>query len=74
MLIRMFNSGMGGNQSLLDTTDLLPVLLTLAKKAKQGHISTADMEAACKSYECAMMPRAFGWVAKSGGHKGFVSA
>lgn len=64
---------MGGNQSLRDTTALLPVLLDLSNKSKVGSLSSEDVENACKTYEDEMIPRAFEWVAKSGGTKGFVS-
>lgn len=56
-----------------DTTSLLPVLLELSNKAKAGSLSSNDVEDACKRYEDEMIPRAFEWVAKSGGTKFFVS-
>ncbi|KAF2823874.1 FAD/NAD(P)-binding domain-containing protein [Ophiobolus disseminans] len=57
------NRGQGGNQALQDCADMLPRLLTVAKKGA----STSDISAACAAYEADMIPRAFEWVKKSGG-------
>lgn len=55
-----------------DTATLLPILMQLNEKAKSGKVSTATVEAACNEYEAEMIPRAFGWVDKSGGTNAFV--
>ncbi|KIW18220.1 hypothetical protein PV08_02508 [Exophiala spinifera] len=63
----MASRGMGGNQSMRDTAVLLPLLVGLNDKAMKGGLTTPAIEAACKSYEAEMIPRAFSWVEKSGG-------
>ncbi|KAL2829633.1 hypothetical protein BJY01DRAFT_254921 [Aspergillus pseudoustus] len=62
--------GMGGNQALRDTADALPILVRLAAKGEQGSLSESDFEDAVLEYEECMLPRAFGWVKKSGGTSG----
>ncbi|KAH6684924.1 hypothetical protein F5X68DRAFT_223060 [Plectosphaerella plurivora] len=62
------NRGMGGNQAMLDCADLLPELLKLNTIAKSGAvIQLQDVTLAVTRYENKMIPRAFGWVKKSGG-------
>lgn len=55
-----------------DTSVLLPILVKLNDKAKSGKVGRAEAEAACREYEQEMMPRAFGWVDRSGGTTAFV--
>jgi hypothetical protein len=52
-----------------DCADILPRLIRLSSIARHGRGKPTEDEimSACKTYECAMMPRAFKWVAKSGG-------
>jgi hypothetical protein len=64
---------MGGNQSMRDAATLLPVLINMAETAKSRQLHRGDLDAACKQYEDEMMPRAFGWVEKSGSTQLFVS-
>ncbi|KAF1808150.1 FAD/NAD(P)-binding domain-containing protein [Eremomyces bilateralis CBS 781.70] len=59
--------GMGGNQAMCDTADLLPVIKNLAQKAEAGGLSDEDFSIAVTEYESRMFPRAFGWVRTSGG-------
>ncbi|KAI8664256.1 Oxidoreductase [Fusarium keratoplasticum] len=64
------NRGAGGNTALADTADLLPQLLhlnALAKSRPDNSVTTAEAKTAVDAYESAMLPRAFRWVAKSGG-------
>ncbi|EQB52789.1 hypothetical protein CGLO_07563 [Colletotrichum gloeosporioides Cg-14] len=71
LLIRDWSpqQGMGGNQSMLDTADALPLLTWLAEKAKTANAaSEQDFMEACKTYEEAVIPRAFEWVTQSGGN------
>lgn len=60
--------GMGGQQAMHDTADILPLILQLAEKSAtpQG-LEYHDFKAACDKYETGMIPRAFSWVQKSGG-------
>ncbi|KAI0144693.1 hypothetical protein BJ166DRAFT_582971 [Pestalotiopsis sp. NC0098] len=62
------NRGMGGQQAMHDTADILPLILQLAEKSAtpQG-LEYHDFKAACDKYETGMIPRAFSWVQKSGG-------
>ncbi|KAH7114917.1 hypothetical protein EDB81DRAFT_893025 [Dactylonectria macrodidyma] len=59
------NRGMGGNQAMQDTATILPLLTKLASQPYKP--STQDIERAGQEYEDEMIPRAFTWVAKSGG-------
>ncbi|KAF5554110.1 FAD binding domain-containing protein [Fusarium phyllophilum] len=60
--------GMGGNQALRDTATLLPLLVELSQASESGKPPTTDTVAKrLRSYETEMIPRAFGWVKKSGG-------
>ena len=53
---------------MLDCSDLLPELLELAKLAEDGPtVSTEEVQARLTAAESKMFPRAFRWVAKSGG-------
>ncbi|KAH6988849.1 hypothetical protein BKA56DRAFT_475694 [Ilyonectria sp. MPI-CAGE-AT-0026] len=62
------NRGMGGNQAMHDTADMLPELLELNKLAKTGSpLSATQIQAGCSVYENKMIDRAFTWVSKSGG-------
>ncbi|KPI34665.1 uncharacterized protein AB675_48 [Cyphellophora attinorum] len=70
MHVMLPNRGMGGNQAMLDTTFIAPLLKRLNKSAEaRGHVSTAEVAAACQEYEREMIPRAFEWVELSGGTK-----
>ena len=66
--------GMGGNQAMNDTADMLPRILELAEKSAAGQLREADYSTAVQVYEAAMIPRAFKWVATSGGTGGTVSS
>ncbi|KAI8190013.1 hypothetical protein K4K54_012624 [Colletotrichum sp. SAR 10_86] len=71
LLIRDWSpqQGMGGNQSMLDTADALPLLTSLAEKAKTADgASEQDFIEACNAYEGTVIPRAFEWVRQSGGN------
>ncbi|KAH7187985.1 hypothetical protein DER44DRAFT_816367 [Fusarium oxysporum] len=60
--------GMGGNQALRDTATLLPLLIEISQVSESGKTSTTETVAKLlRSYEAEMIPRAFGWVKKSGG-------
>ncbi|EXK77188.1 hypothetical protein FOQG_18096 [Fusarium oxysporum f. sp. raphani 54005] len=60
--------GMGGNQALRDTATLLPLLIEISQVSESGKTSTTETVAKLlRSYEAEMIPRAFGWVTKSGG-------
>lgn len=59
--------GMGGNQAMCDTADMLPQLVKLKAIAAQRKPRREDYVEALETYERAMIPRAFGWVRKSGG-------
>ncbi|KAI6773060.1 hypothetical protein HG530_004018 [Fusarium avenaceum] len=64
------NRGMGGNQAMLDTTVLLPLIQRLDKTMEaHGSLPNEVVAAACKEYEHEMIPRAFYWVEASGGTK-----
>jgi hypothetical protein len=59
---------MGGQQAMHDTADMLPLIRGLAEKAsKPQGLDYQDFEVAVNQYEKGMIPRAFGWVKKSGG-------
>ncbi|KAF4911124.1 hypothetical protein CGCF415_v004600 [Colletotrichum fructicola] len=71
LLIRDWSpqQGMGGNQSMLDTADALPLLTRLAEKARTANgASEQDFIEALHAYEGAVIPRAFEWVRQSGGN------
>lgn len=69
------NRGMGGNQAMLDTTVLLPLIQRLDKTMEaHGSLPNEVVAAACKEYEHEMIPRAFYWVEASGGTKAVVSS
>lgn len=54
---------------------ILPLLHRLARIAgKNGEIPKDVIAAACKDYECEMIPRAFKWVGASGRLNSVVSA
>ncbi|KAF5517621.1 hypothetical protein CGCA056_v011463 [Colletotrichum aenigma] len=66
--------GMGGNQSMLDTADALPLLTRLAEKVKTVNgTSEQDFIEACEAYEGVVIPRAFEWVRQSGGNNPLAS-
>jgi 2-polyprenyl-6-methoxyphenol hydroxylase-like FAD-dependent oxidoreductase len=74
MHVMLPNRGMGGNQAMLDTTIIAPLLERLNQAAqKNGSVSTAEVAAACGEYEREMIPRAFEWVELSGGTKAVAS-
>lgn len=50
-----------------DTVDMLPHILDLNQKAKDGILKEQDYSIAVHDYEAKMSPRAFGWVKASGG-------
>lgn len=65
---------MGGNTALYDTAMVLSHLERFAELGRQhGHVSRFEIEQALKEYEDEMIPRAFGWVKKSGGGNVVVS-
>ncbi|CAK7228831.1 hypothetical protein SBRCBS47491_007044 [Sporothrix bragantina] len=59
--------GMGGNQAMCDTADILPRIVQLAEKSKTQKLEDRDYQVAVAAYEKEMFPRAFDWVRKSGG-------
>lgn len=59
--------GMGANQALHDCADALPLMLGLAEKKQLDCLSDEAAMEAVLAYEERMIPRAFAWVAKSGG-------
>ncbi|KAL2832207.1 hypothetical protein BJY01DRAFT_254026 [Aspergillus pseudoustus] len=60
--------GMGGNQAMRDTADVLAHILPLAELARDGQAVTDSLvHKAVRDYEDCMIPRAFDWVKKSGG-------
>ncbi|KAL1887285.1 hypothetical protein Sste5346_010316 [Sporothrix stenoceras] len=59
--------GMGGNQAMCDTADILPQIVQLAEKSKTQQLKDKDYQVAVAAFEKAMFPRAFDWVRKSGG-------
>ncbi|KAJ4246883.1 hypothetical protein NW762_013435 [Fusarium torreyae] len=62
------NRGMGGNQAMYDTVEMLPQLVKLNEIAKKGTPpSTEQVGQALGVYEDQMIDRAFHWVKKSGG-------
>ncbi|OBS15261.1 hypothetical protein FPOA_13854 [Fusarium poae] len=64
------NRGMGGNQAMLDTTVIAPLIQRLDKAmAADGVLETEVVAAACAEYEREMIPRTFYWVEASGGTK-----
>ncbi|KAK2025529.1 FAD/NAD(P)-binding domain-containing protein [Colletotrichum zoysiae] len=64
------NRGMGGNQAMLDTTVLLPLIKRLQEAMESdGILRNEVVAAACKEYEHEMIPRTFYWVEASGGTK-----
>ncbi|KAF3025126.1 hypothetical protein E8E14_014667 [Neopestalotiopsis sp. 37M] len=56
--------GMGANQAMCDTADILPNIVALARTKER---TEADYSFAVEKYESAMFPRAFAWVRTSGG-------
>jgi 2-polyprenyl-6-methoxyphenol hydroxylase-like FAD-dependent oxidoreductase len=60
--------GMGANQALRDTADIIGPLLDLARrKAANGTLYDEEVQMELAKYEHKMIPRAFQWVKKSGG-------
>ncbi|CAK7215964.1 hypothetical protein SBRCBS47491_002670 [Sporothrix bragantina] len=61
--------GMGANQAMSDTADMLPQIQALheAAKAKDAPLDAQDYSKAVQGYESKMIPRAFHWVNMSGG-------
>ncbi|KAI8651119.1 FAD-binding-3 domain-containing protein [Fusarium keratoplasticum] len=60
--------GMGGNQALRDTATILPLLVGLSRDSESGNAPTTEkVTRQLRLYETEMIPRAFGWVKKSGG-------
>jgi 2-polyprenyl-6-methoxyphenol hydroxylase-like FAD-dependent oxidoreductase len=74
MHVMLPNRGMGGNQAMLDTTVIGPLVTRLNEAARtQGAPSTGEIAASLKVYEQEMIPRAFYWVEASGGTSPVVS-
>jgi 2-polyprenyl-6-methoxyphenol hydroxylase-like FAD-dependent oxidoreductase len=74
MHVMLPNRGMGGNQAMLDTTVIEPLITQLNESAKtRGAPSTSEIAAALRVYEQEMIPRAFYWVEASGGTSPVVS-
>lgn len=74
MHVMLPNRGMGGNQAMLDTTVIGPLITQLNEAAKtRGSPSTSEIAAALRVYEQEMIPRAFYWVEASGGTSPVVS-
>ncbi|KAL5592397.1 hypothetical protein FOBRF1_013423 [Fusarium oxysporum] len=70
MHVMLPNRGMGGNQAMLDTTVISPLIQRLDKvMAADGELETEVVAAACEEYESEMIPRTFYWVETSGGTK-----
>ncbi|KAH7183702.1 uncharacterized protein B0J16DRAFT_374097 [Fusarium flagelliforme] len=70
MHVMLPNRGMGGNQAMLDTTVILPLIQRLDKvMTTDGVLETEVVAAACEEYEREMIPRTFYWVETSGGTK-----
>ncbi|KAF4949966.1 hypothetical protein FGADI_8567 [Fusarium gaditjirri] len=70
MHVMLPNRGMGGNQAMLDTTVILPLIQRLDKAmAADGILPPKAVAAACEEYEREMIPRTFYWVEASGGTK-----
>ncbi|KAH6842261.1 hypothetical protein B0I37DRAFT_407360 [Chaetomium sp. MPI-CAGE-AT-0009] len=57
--------GMGGNQAMCDTADLLPQLVKLDTTTRDRRLTEEDYVEALGTYEGSMLPRAFGWVKES---------
>lgn len=65
---------MGGNQALRDTATILPLLVGLSRDSESGNAPTTEkVTRQLRLYETEMIPRAFGWVKKSGGTSVVVS-
>ncbi|RGP81375.1 hypothetical protein FLONG3_519 [Fusarium longipes] len=70
MHVMLPNRGMGGNQAMLDTTVISPLIQRLDKvMSADGILPTKVVAAACEEYEREMIPRTFYWVEASGGTK-----
>ncbi|KAF5633096.1 uncharacterized protein FTJAE_7274 [Fusarium tjaetaba] len=70
MHVMLPNRGMGGNQAMLDTTVISPLIQRLDKAmTTDGALETEVVAAACEEYEREMIPRTFYWVETSGGTK-----
>ncbi|KAF5701366.1 hypothetical protein FMUND_13918 [Fusarium mundagurra] len=70
MHVMLPNRGMGGNQAMLDTTVILPLIQRFNKAMEaDGVVETETIAAACAEYEREMIPRTFYWVETSGGTK-----
>ncbi|KIW14154.1 hypothetical protein PV08_06935 [Exophiala spinifera] len=60
--------GMGGNTAMRDTATMLPLVTELAEYAEEHkYLPTTVVAEKLDQYEAEMVPRAFGWVEKSGG-------
>ncbi|KXJ86982.1 hypothetical protein Micbo1qcDRAFT_185897 [Microdochium bolleyi] len=60
------NRGMGANNAIRDTADVLQPLLELAKKhSTAGFVADTEVSTQLANYERVMIPRAFAWVKKS---------
>ncbi|CAK7207625.1 hypothetical protein SEUCBS139899_010435 [Sporothrix eucalyptigena] len=64
--------GMGANQSMSDTADMLPEIVALRDEAKNlggigSRLEKRHFTTAVQAYESKMIPRAFHWVKMSGG-------
>jgi hypothetical protein len=68
----MPHRGMGGNQALQDTAEILPYILRLHKRAATNNLCEDDYTRSVRAFESAMIPRAFDWARKSGGTRNEV--
>ncbi|TLD11695.1 hypothetical protein PspLS_11814 [Pyricularia sp. CBS 133598] len=60
------NRGMGANNAICDTADMLGPLIELAReKKKRGHVPDEVARAQVEVYENAMIPRSMSWVKTS---------
>ncbi|KAL1900669.1 hypothetical protein Sste5346_002394 [Sporothrix stenoceras] len=59
--------GMGANQAMRDTADMLPQILALRDAAASEKLDKQTLSIAVNAYEGKMLPRAFHWVGMSGG-------
>lgn len=60
------NRGMGANNAIRDTADILGPLLNLARRKQEaGFVADADVSSQLAEFEKVMIPRAMAWVKKS---------